>query len=269
MAQVQKGDLEAARASLETGHHMDPGNKSFQTWIKKCGDASAASAAAPAAASQIGAHDALLRGLFAAHGDQVYPLVETVFEFLKRDTDFFDRNGALAEDMIRETPRTPHKEEGKQAIQKQTTEEQHSLCSCGKPLLAQTACPYFLSTPSYLEKHPLTIQSILVTASGTFFSADDLAKKYAGAPKLSSLSQSAPGAPAPPHPSGGMMDMPVVVSASAKQALEKAIKVQCTRSLHPPLQERNRNFPLPRWRDVCLLGAHTHMQCLPKTTGML
>lgn len=99
MALVQKGDFAAARAALETGQRMDPSSKSFQTWLKKCGDAPAAAAAAP---SQLGQHDTQLQGLFSVHGDQVYPMVETVLDFCKRNTDFFDHNGPLAVDMIGE-----------------------------------------------------------------------------------------------------------------------------------------------------------------------
>ena len=155
MALVQKGDLAAARAALETGQRMDPSSKSFQTWLKKCGDAPAAPAAA-AAPPQIGQHDAQLQSLYSVHGDQVYPMVETMFDFFKRKTDFFDRNGPLAVDMI-----------------------------------------------------------------------GDLAKKYAAAAKASGgAPPAAAGDVRESGPGGSLMDMPVVVSSSAKSALEKAIKLR-------------------------------------------
>ncbi len=75
MALIQQGNLDLARQVLTTGQSLDPNNKSFSTWLGKCGEG-------PAGASvpnkQLGNCDEALSALFEAHGQQGYPLVDTV-----------------------------------------------------------------------------------------------------------------------------------------------------------------------------------------------
>ena len=77
MVLVQQGNLDLARQTLTQGQALDPSNKSFSTWIAKCGDAG------PAAApnKQLGQCDEALLPIFEAHGQQGYPLIETVYIF--------------------------------------------------------------------------------------------------------------------------------------------------------------------------------------------
>ena len=70
-------DLSQARQVLETGQALDANNRSFATWLKKCGDAPP---------TNIGKHDEALAALLAAHEQQGYALMETVVEFLSRKT---------------------------------------------------------------------------------------------------------------------------------------------------------------------------------------
>ncbi len=74
MVLVQQGNLDLARQTLTAGQALDPSNKSFSTWIAKCGEAG------PAAApnTQLGKCDEALSSIFEAHGQQGYPLIETV-----------------------------------------------------------------------------------------------------------------------------------------------------------------------------------------------
>ena len=92
MALVGCGDLSAARGALEAGQALDASNRSFATWLKKCGDAPApGTESGGGAPGNIGKHDTELEGLLAAHGAQGYAVMETVVEFLARRTSVFSR----------------------------------------------------------------------------------------------------------------------------------------------------------------------------------
>ena len=92
MALVGCGDLSAARGALEAGQALDASNRSFATWLKKCGDAPAPGPESGGGApGNVGKHDTELEGLLAAHGAQGYAVMETVVEFLARRTSVFSR----------------------------------------------------------------------------------------------------------------------------------------------------------------------------------
>ena len=73
MALVQQGNLDLARQVLTTGQSLDPNNKSFGTWLGKCGQSNAA-----VPNKLLGNCDDTLSSLFEAHGQQGYPMIETV-----------------------------------------------------------------------------------------------------------------------------------------------------------------------------------------------
>ena len=92
MALVSSGELSTAAQVLQEGQALDPSNKSFASWLKKCGDA-----AAPASActnANLGKHDAELAALLAAHGSQGFALMETVVEYLSRNTNMMGLSSA-------------------------------------------------------------------------------------------------------------------------------------------------------------------------------
>ena len=92
MALVGCGDLSAARGALEAGQALDASNRSFATWLKKCGDAPApGTGSGGSAPGNVGKHDTELEGLLAAHGAQGYAVMETVVEFLARRTSVSSR----------------------------------------------------------------------------------------------------------------------------------------------------------------------------------
>jgi hypothetical protein len=80
MILVQQGKLEQAREILISGSALDPSNKAFNTWLAKCGGSSnpTASPASAVTNKQLGQCDDTLTVLYDAHGQQGYPLVETV-----------------------------------------------------------------------------------------------------------------------------------------------------------------------------------------------
>ena len=92
MALVSSGELSTAAQVLQEGQGLDPSNKSFASWLKKCGDV-----AAPASActnANLGKHDAELAALLAAHGSQGFALMETVVEYLSRNTNMMGLSSA-------------------------------------------------------------------------------------------------------------------------------------------------------------------------------
>ena len=80
-----RSDLTQARQVLETGQALDPSNRSFPTWLKKCGDAPP---------TNIGKHDEVLGALLSAHDQQGYALMETAVEFLSRKTSVLGLSAA-------------------------------------------------------------------------------------------------------------------------------------------------------------------------------
>ena len=73
MVLIQQGKLDLAKQTLTAGQALDPNNKTFGTWLSKCGKDEAT-----VTNKQLGQCDDALSALFEAHGQQGYPLVETV-----------------------------------------------------------------------------------------------------------------------------------------------------------------------------------------------
>ena len=157
MALVSSGELTAAAQVLQQGQALDPSNRSFATWLKKCGDVPAAPAAAASGGTNanLGKHDAELAALLAAHGNQGFALMDTVVEYLSRNTN----------------------------------------------MMGLSSAPEMLGS---------------------------LAVKYSTASSKPSDGAAAPAAP--PAPAlGGMRDMSILVSSSAKKAWEKAVADRTTK----------------------------------------
>lgn len=70
MALVSSGELSQAAQVLEAGQALDAGNRSFATWLKKCGDAPRAAPENMGTNANVGKHDAELAVLLDAHGNQ-------------------------------------------------------------------------------------------------------------------------------------------------------------------------------------------------------